>query len=195
MFPPRRRVHDRRAATRTSPTAGTRSSTSSTRSGVRFAHEVHPREIAYDYWTAVRTLEAIGHRPAFGLNFDPVALRLAGPRPGRLPAGTSATGSTTSTARTSKRQIGNGRNGRLGSHLPWADPRRGWDFVSTGHGDVPWEAVLPHAELHRLRRAHLASSGRTPAWTGSSAHPRHCSSSARLALRPARGRLRRRLLH
>ena len=19
------------------------------------------------------------------------------------------------------------------------DPRRGWDFVSTGHGDVPWE--------------------------------------------------------
>ena len=29
--------------------------------------------------------------------------------------------------------------GALGSHLPWADPRRGWDFVSTGHGDVPWE--------------------------------------------------------
>ncbi len=21
-----------------------------------------------------------------------------------------------------------GRNGRLGSHLPWGDPRRGWDF-------------------------------------------------------------------
>ena len=39
--------------------------------GVRFAHEVHPSEIAYDYWTTVRTLEAIGHRPAFGLNFDP----------------------------------------------------------------------------------------------------------------------------
>lgn len=24
-------------------------------------------------------------------------------------------------------------------HLPWADLRRGWDFGSTGHGDVPWE--------------------------------------------------------
>ena len=36
----------------------------------------------------------------------------------------------------------NGRNGRLGSHLPWADPRRGWDFVSTGHGDVPWEPIF-----------------------------------------------------
>jgi sugar phosphate isomerase/epimerase len=30
----------------------------------------------------------------------------------------------------------------MGSHLPWADPRRGWDFVSTGHGDVPWEACF-----------------------------------------------------
>ena len=39
--------------------------------GVRFAHEVHPSEIAYDYWTTVRALEAIGHRDAFGLNWDP----------------------------------------------------------------------------------------------------------------------------
>ena len=39
--------------------------------GVRFAHEVHPSEIAYDYWTTVRTLEAIGHRESFGLNWDP----------------------------------------------------------------------------------------------------------------------------
>ncbi|MCW2166257.1 AP endonuclease family 2 C terminus [Microbacterium hydrothermale] len=33
----------------------------------------------------------------------------------------------------------NGRAGVLGSHLAWGDPRRGWDFVSTGRGDVPWE--------------------------------------------------------
>ena len=39
--------------------------------GVRFAHEVHPSEIAYDYWTTTLTLEAIGHREAFGLNWDP----------------------------------------------------------------------------------------------------------------------------
>src|SRR5213596_3799560 len=39
--------------------------------GVRFAHEVHPSEIAYDYWTTKRALEAIGHRAAFGLNWDP----------------------------------------------------------------------------------------------------------------------------
>src|SRR5690606_15657115 len=41
----------------------------------------------------------------------------------------------------SKRRL-NGRNGRLGSHLPWADPRRGWDFISTGRGDVPWEDAM-----------------------------------------------------
>ena len=35
-----------------------------------------------------------------------------------------------------------GRNGRLGSHLPWGDPRRGWDFVTAGHGDVPWEKIF-----------------------------------------------------
>src|SRR5690606_41564177 len=38
--------------------------------GVRFALEVHPSEIAYDYWTAKRTLGAIGHREAFGFNWD-----------------------------------------------------------------------------------------------------------------------------
>ena len=41
----------------------------------------------------------------------------------------------------SVRQL-NGRNGRLGSHLPWADPRRGWDFVTAGHGDVQWEPIF-----------------------------------------------------
>ncbi len=30
--------------------------------GVRFAHEVHPSEIAYDHWTTVRALDAIDHR-------------------------------------------------------------------------------------------------------------------------------------
>jgi sugar phosphate isomerase/epimerase len=38
---------------------------------VKYALEVHPSEIAYDFWTAKRTLEAIGRREAFGINFDP----------------------------------------------------------------------------------------------------------------------------
>jgi sugar phosphate isomerase/epimerase len=39
--------------------------------GVRFAHEVHPGEIAYDYHTSLRALQAIGRREAFGFNWDP----------------------------------------------------------------------------------------------------------------------------
>jgi sugar phosphate isomerase/epimerase len=38
--------------------------------------------------------------------------------------------------------MNNGRNGRLSSHLPWADPRRGWDFISTGRGDTRWEDIF-----------------------------------------------------
>ncbi|RKS68534.1 sugar phosphate isomerase/epimerase [Motilibacter peucedani] len=105
--------------------------------GVRFAHEVHPSEIAYDYWTTVRTLEAIGHREAFGLNFDPSHFVWQDLDPvGFLWDFRDRIYHVD--CKESVKQL-NGRNGRLGSHLAWADPRRGWDFVSTGHGDVPWE--------------------------------------------------------
>ena len=36
----------------------------------------------------------------------------------------------------------NGRNGALASHLPFGSLRRGWDFVSPGRGDVPFERVF-----------------------------------------------------
>ena len=39
--------------------------------GVRFALEVHPTEIAYDFVTTRKALAAIGHRDGFGINFDP----------------------------------------------------------------------------------------------------------------------------
>jgi len=106
--------------------------------GVRFAHEVHPSEIAYDYWSTVKTLEAIGHRKAFGLNWDPSHM---------VWQGIDTVGFISDFAekiyhvdcKDTRMRMGNGRNGGLGSHLPWGDPRRGWDFVSAGRGDVPWE--------------------------------------------------------
>ncbi len=39
--------------------------------GVRFGLEVHPTEIAYDFVTTRKTLDAIGNREAFGINLDP----------------------------------------------------------------------------------------------------------------------------
>ena len=38
--------------------------------GVKFALEAHPAEIAYDIYTAEKTLDALGNRPSFGFNFD-----------------------------------------------------------------------------------------------------------------------------
>jgi sugar phosphate isomerase/epimerase len=118
--------------------------------GVRFAHEVHPSEIAYDYWTTVQTLEAVGHREAFGLNWDPSHFVWQDLDPvsflwdfrDRI---------YHVDCKDTKLQVGNGRNGRLGSHLAWADPRRGWRR-SLG-------ALLPDAQRHRLRRADLGRVG------------------------------------
>jgi sugar phosphate isomerase/epimerase len=105
--------------------------------GVRFAHEVHPSEIAYDYWSTHRALEAVGHRTAFGLNWDPSHMVWQDIDPAAFLWDFRDRIYHVDCKDTRKRF--DGRNGRLSSHLPWGDPRRGWDFVSTGHGDVPWE--------------------------------------------------------
>jgi sugar phosphate isomerase/epimerase len=108
--------------------------------GVRFAHEVHPSEIAYDYWTTRRTLEAIGHREAFGLNWDPSHFMWQ-----EIDPVSFITDFADRIYHVDCKDIRvrvTGRNTRLGSHLPWGDPRRGWDFVSFGRGDVPWDAAF-----------------------------------------------------
>jgi sugar phosphate isomerase/epimerase len=106
--------------------------------GVRFAHEVHPSEIAYDYWTSVRTLDAIDRRPAFGFNWDPSHMMWQGVDPVGFIVDFADRIYHVDCKDTRVRRA-SGRAGIVGSHLPWGDPRRGWDFVSTGHGDVPWE--------------------------------------------------------
>ena len=105
--------------------------------GVRFASEVHPSEIAYDYWTTKRALEAIGHRESFGINWDPSHMVWQEVDPAAFLLDFSDRIYHVH-CKDTKLNL-NGRNGRLSSHLPWADPRRGWDFISVGRGDVPWE--------------------------------------------------------
>ncbi|WGW12819.1 sugar phosphate isomerase/epimerase family protein [Saxibacter everestensis] len=105
--------------------------------GVRFAHEVHPSEIAYDFWTTRRALDAIGNREAFGLNWDPSHFIWQDIDPVSF-----ITDFADRIYHVDCKDIRvriTGRNTRLGSHLAWGDPRRGWDFVSAGRGDVPWE--------------------------------------------------------
>src|ERR687892_2055215 len=108
--------------------------------GVRFALEVHPTEIAYDFVTTRKALEAIDRREGFGINFDPSHF---------------AHQSLDSAAFVEEfadriyhvhvkdsRKTLDGRKSILGGHLNFGEAGRGWDFVSPGHGDVDFEALF-----------------------------------------------------
>ena len=108
--------------------------------GVKFALEVHPTEIAFDIYSTEMALDALGHRPEFGFNFDPSHLIWQGVDPVEF-----------------IRQFSdriyhvhmkdaivtlNGKTGILASHINFGDPRRGWDFRSLGHGGVNFEEII-----------------------------------------------------
>jgi sugar phosphate isomerase/epimerase len=108
--------------------------------GVRFGLEVHPTEIAYDIVTTEQTLAAIGRRPAFGINFDPSHLQHQFVNPA-LFLDTFADRIYHVHVKESVRQL-DGHASILGSHLNFGDPRRGWEFVSPGHGDIAWGPIF-----------------------------------------------------
>ncbi len=108
--------------------------------GVKFGLEVHPSEIAYDFWTTQRTLEAINHREAFGINFDPSHLYWQMVDPVEF-VYEFADRIYHMHVKESIRLL-NGRNSILSSHLFFGDHRRGWDFVSPGRGGVPFERIF-----------------------------------------------------
>ena len=108
--------------------------------GVRFALEVHPTEIAFDYWTTKRLLETFHYRPTLGLNFDPSHLLWQGVDP--------VVFLQDFIDRVYHVHVKDafvnldGRNGILGSHLTFGDMRRGWNFASPGHGDVDFDKII-----------------------------------------------------
>jgi len=108
--------------------------------GVRFALEAHPAEIAYDIYTAEKTLESLGNRPGFGFNFDPSHfihqlfdpihfIDRFGDRIYHVHVKDSRVNLT-------------GQSSILGSHLNFGDKRRGWDFVSPGRGDLKLDLMV-----------------------------------------------------
>lgn len=107
---------------------------------VRFGLEVHPTEIAYDIYTSEKALEAVGNHPAFGFNFDPSHLvhqqfdpvNFIMHFPDRI---------YHVHVKDTRLNL-NGRNSILSSHLNFGDERRGWDFVSPGHGDVKFGPIM-----------------------------------------------------
>ena len=116
------------------------------RCGVKLALEVHPTEIAFDYYSTKRLLETLEYRPTLGLNFDPSHLLWQGVNP-------------TVFLRDFAKQVyhvhlkdvrlnRDDRAGVLGSHIEFGDTRRGWNFVSLGHGDVDFEGII--RELNQM---------------------------------------------
>jgi sugar phosphate isomerase/epimerase len=108
--------------------------------GVRFALEVHPTEIAYDFVTTRRALAAIGDREAFGINFDPSHLEHQFLDSAEFIAEFGARIHHVH-VKDSERRL-DGRRSILASHLNFGEADRGWDFVSPGHGDVDFEAMF-----------------------------------------------------
>ena len=108
--------------------------------GVKFALEVHPTEIAFDIYSAERALQVLDNREEFGFNFDPSHLIWQGVDPvefirqfpSRIYHVHMKDAATTL----------NGRTGINSSHLPFGDPRRGWDFRSVGRGAVRFEEII-----------------------------------------------------
>ena len=108
--------------------------------GVKFGLEVHPTEIAFDIYSAERSLQALDNREEFGFNFDPSHLLWQGVDPVEFirsfPARIYHVHMKDATVTL------NGRTGILTSHLEWGDPRRGWDFRSVGRGGVRFEEII-----------------------------------------------------
>lgn len=110
------------------------------RFGVKFALEVHPSEIAYDIYTSAKLLKVLDNRPTFGFNFDPSHLLWQGIKPHIF-------------IRTFPDKImhvhmkdvyisSEDSASIIGSHLPFGDPRRRWNFRSIGRGMVNFEDIM-----------------------------------------------------
>lgn len=107
---------------------------------IKFALEVHPTEIAFDYYTAERTLETLKNRKEFGFNFDPSHLIWQGIDPVEFLHHFSDKIFHVH-MKDSVVKL-NGKTGILGSHLNFGDFRRGWDFRSIGHGSVNFKEII-----------------------------------------------------
>jgi len=108
--------------------------------GVRFAFEVHPGQIAFDLYSAEMMLDALGGREEFGFLLDPSHFHWQGVDPVEF------------ITRFSDRifhvhikdavMMLNGRSSILNSYFPPGDPRRGWDNRSPGRGGIDWEGII-----------------------------------------------------
>ncbi len=112
---------------------------------IKFAFEVHPTEIAYDYYSTCKLFEKFSNRPTLGLNFDPSHLVWQGMEPHLF-----IQDFLEKIYHVHIKDVAvtlDGKSGILGSHLPFGDLKRGWNFRSPGHGDVNFEEIIRHLNV------------------------------------------------
>lgn len=113
--------------------------------GVRFALEVHPTEIAFDYYSTEKLLQVFRRRPTLGINYDPSHLVWQGVN--ELTFLRDFADRIYHVHIKDVKINKNERAGILGSHLEFGDPRRKWNFVSVGHGDVDFDGIIRELNL------------------------------------------------
>ena len=114
--------------------------------GVKFAHEPHPNELAYDVDTALRAVELMGNRKEFGFNFDPANLiyldvnveNFIDQLRGKIYHVHAKDGEVV--------EHNVKRSGRI-PQGDWQRLGRGFRFRIPGWGSVPWKKVLTELSL------------------------------------------------
>jgi sugar phosphate isomerase/epimerase len=120
------------------------------RHGVRFAHECHPRQFAYNLETAELALESVERHPSFGFNLDPANLLLAGMDPVAFVA---ELGERIWHCHAKDGELVPHHSARSGllAHGAWGRPGRGFRFRIPGWGDVPWRRLLTELQVAGYR--------------------------------------------
>ena len=109
--------------------------------GVRFALEVHPTEIAYDFVTTRKALDGDRRPRRASASTSTRATSSTSSSTRRRSSPSSATASSTCTSRTPSAGSTGARRSSAAT-CNFGEPGRGWDFVSPGHGDVDFEAMF-----------------------------------------------------
>lgn len=118
------------------------------RCGVKYALEVHPTEIAFDFYSSQKLFrEKFKDNETLGINFDPSHLIWQGIKPHLFIREFADTIYHVHIKDTLVNL--HGTEGLIGSFLEFGDTRRGWNFVSPGHGSVDFELII--RELNAIK--------------------------------------------
>jgi sugar phosphate isomerase/epimerase len=109
--------------------------------GIKFAHEVHPQEQAYNIETTEKAIKAVGGRKEFGVNFDPSHFVWQGIDPVVFikKFGDRIYHAHAKDAELVKENVATSGVIPTGS---WMRPGRGFRFRVVGWGDVEWKRVM-----------------------------------------------------